>query len=317
MNLIDRYVNEIVRRLPRKQQDDVRQELLSALADALESRVDGDATDAETVALLREFGRPEAVAASYRPEDQYLIGPPLYPSFKQVTAVVVVVLTGLVALGFAVDLLRGPDDALWVWFLRLFSELWEAAITGFGIVVLIFGLLQRFENNPTLEQEPWDPRELPAIRDQDVVGHGEALAGIVLPIVFLVLFNVFRGYFGVRVNPGSELLLNEVFLESLPWINLGLVLGIALNTWLLKTGRWHGATRLLDFAIDAYWVFVLFGIAAGVATRESELIDAGVPESVSGLMVKSMAFLPWLVALLVLIGACKALYRALIAARAA
>ena len=75
MRLIDSYVNEIARRLPHGQRDDVREELRSALRDALDSRIEGAASEDDVVKLLREFGRPEQVAASYRPESQFLIGP--------------------------------------------------------------------------------------------------------------------------------------------------------------------------------------------------------------------------------------------------
>jgi len=309
MTLIERYVNEIARRLPRKQRNDVRKELRSALADALDNRVEGEASEEEILVLLREFGRPEAVAASYLPENQYLVGPNLYPTFKTVTGVVLTVLASLVTLGFLVDLVGGPPEAgrLWLWILGFLGEIWDTALSAFGIIVLIFALLQRFDDDEP--EEPWDPRELPEVRNFDLVGHGEAIVGIVIPAFFLVLLNVFKDHFGVRVEPGSQLLLNEVFQESLPWLSLALLLGIVLNAWLLRTGRWHWPTRLFNFGINVCWIVILFRIAGGVAAREATLINAGVTEPVLEMFVWVVTLIPWVVVLLVLWGTAMAIYR--------
>ncbi len=84
MDLIERYVQEVARRLPRKQRDDVARELRSSLEDSLESRAGvplEQVEEEQAVELLLEFGTPQKVAASYRPGPDFLIGPGLYPSF--------------------------------------------------------------------------------------------------------------------------------------------------------------------------------------------------------------------------------------------
>ena len=105
MNLIDRYVREIGRRLPQISRADIEKEIRSALEDMLDdrSKKESRAIDEEmTVAVVKEYGNPEKVAASYLPE-RYLIGPQLFPIFWLVTQIVFAVLTALtvVALGFA------------------------------------------------------------------------------------------------------------------------------------------------------------------------------------------------------------------------
>ena len=68
MDLIDRYIEEVGRFLPRKIRSDVQRELRSTLEDSLESRLaNGRDDDAETtqLALLTELGHPEELAASY------------------------------------------------------------------------------------------------------------------------------------------------------------------------------------------------------------------------------------------------------------
>ncbi len=312
MNLIERYVNEIARRLPKRQRDDVRRELRSALGDALDNRVEGEASEDEVVELLREFGPPETVAASYRPQDQYLIGPALYPTFKTVTSVVFTVLVVLAVVGFGLDLVLEPPvgGRVFGWLLGLLTGLWDTALSAFALIVLVFALLQRFAEDES-EDESWDPRQLPEATDADLVGRGEAIFGIVLPLVFLALLNLFRNHFGVRVEPSGELLLNDVFQANLPLVNVALGLGILLNILLLRTGRWTWPSRLFDWAIDLYWIWVLFTIAGEVAASKATLVGGGVPEAVAEMFVRLVTLLPWFVALLVILGVAKTLYRGL------
>jgi MFS family permease len=318
MRLIDSYVNEIARRLPRKQRDDVREELRSALRDALDSRIEGEASEDDVVTLLREFGRPEQVAASYRPESQFLIGPVLYPSFKTVTGVVLTVLVSLVVVGFVLDLVVDPPQAgrVVVRILGLLGEVWETALSTFAVIVLIFAVLQRFSDGEAPD-ESWDPRKLPQAQDLDLVGRGEATVGIIIPAVFLVLFNLLKGHFGVRVNPDEKMLLNDVFQDHLLWLNLALVLGIALNAWLFRSGHWQWPTRLFNWGIDVYWIWILFSIAGAVAAREAILIDAGVSARLAGLLISLTALIAWIIVVVIVWGAARVLYRSFASGRSA
>jgi hypothetical protein len=74
--LIESYVLDVIRRLPRKQRNDVGFELRALLTEGLRDRAGdaGVADEAMTLAFLREFGRPDDVAARYYP-----LGPPIIP----------------------------------------------------------------------------------------------------------------------------------------------------------------------------------------------------------------------------------------------
>ena len=107
MELIERYVNDVGRRLPKKQRDEVRRELRSALLDAVEPS-EGEPSEADVVAALTRMGPPETVAASYRPADQYLIGPELYPDFKRVLGIVMaILLTRFISRGVLLGAVKG------------------------------------------------------------------------------------------------------------------------------------------------------------------------------------------------------------------
>ena len=67
-NLIDNYVSEIGRRLPRQTRNDIEAEIRSTLQDMLDERSQkaGKPVDEEmTLEVLKAYGAPEKVAASY------------------------------------------------------------------------------------------------------------------------------------------------------------------------------------------------------------------------------------------------------------
>ena len=61
MNLIDRYVHQVGKRLPKKQRTDVEAELRSLLSDMVEDRAQTKVNKADEeiiVDVLRDFGSP-------------------------------------------------------------------------------------------------------------------------------------------------------------------------------------------------------------------------------------------------------------------
>jgi hypothetical protein len=76
--VIESYVDDVVRRLPRRQRSDVGFELRSLLSEEIDARAaeaGQSADEAMALALLRDFGSPATVAARYRPESFTIIEP--------------------------------------------------------------------------------------------------------------------------------------------------------------------------------------------------------------------------------------------------
>src|SRR5689334_12847552 len=88
--LIEAYVLDVMRRLPGKQRNDVGFELRALLTEGLRERA-GDAgrvvDEAMALDLVREFGRPDDVAARYRPPGVPIIPPSHTPGFAWATVI--------------------------------------------------------------------------------------------------------------------------------------------------------------------------------------------------------------------------------------
>src|SRR5687768_18157345 len=91
MDLIDRYLVAVRRYLPRPQQDDIVSELSDSLRSELEEReqaLSRPLNEAEQSELLKQRGHPWLMASRYLPQ-QYLIGPALFPYYRQALTMVV------------------------------------------------------------------------------------------------------------------------------------------------------------------------------------------------------------------------------------
>ena len=157
MNLLDKYVAEVGKYLPRKQRADIEKELKSTLEDMLEERNQGkgQASEAEVVALLKEYGEPRKVAESYI-GPRYLIGPRLYPTFELIVKIVMAAVLGAGLLGYGVSAAITKSFAGTDFFSFLgqfWLELLGGMISAFGNIVIVFAILERVLPASEIEKE--------------------------------------------------------------------------------------------------------------------------------------------------------------------
>lgn len=280
MELIERYVYAVGKRLPKKQREDVKMELHSLLMDALEDRGDAnndDFSEAEQVAVLQEFGPPSEVAARYTPERQYLIGPRLFKTYKEIIGIVLL-LTGLgILANLIVNLMQG-ENTLW-FVLRQIGQAWtsylSSAMGGIGTVTVIFAILERTLpaeelDSLTGKDEPWDPRSLPAlVEDHNDIQPGALILGICFIILALLIFNFFPEKMRiVYLNSHQEtvwlpLFSPEALRAYLPLWNLAGLGLLGLNTYLLHKRRWQPVTRIVDMVLTGFCMVILVRMLTG------------------------------------------------------
>ena len=312
MNLLDRYVSEVGKYLPRKNRTDIEAEIRSTLEDMLEERkqADGPATEAEIVELLKEYGSPREVAATYKTH-QYLIGPRFYPIFEMVIRIVFAVVAGASLIGLGVALtktgLTGTEfaSALGDWFGGLISGL----IAAFGNIVLIFAIIERTQVAERFEHEfkDWDPKELDGVRDREEIDLADHIATIIFTFLALVVFNLYPDMFAIRFQIDGTWttlpILTDAFFRYLPWINVMGLVQIVFSGIMLGQRMWTPVSRifsiLVDFAGMILAVVILRTPAIFGMTPEA-LKALGAPESVEGLRTLLNA-LPTLIIVIIVV----------------
>lgn len=247
--VIDSYVHDVARRLPPGKRDDVAFELRALLADDLQDRAgaEGRSPDYEmAVAMVREFGRPAAVAVRYyRP---FTIIEPSDTWGFLVAAVAGGTLAGLlVSLGHGAVPSHEPaqrtDVALLAWL---------------GALVVAFGV-----KNLILRYRPsafaWMPR---TVRDSDSASRagavGLALVWLALLACYVVPGRIAELVSGGRVAAGT-LAYSGSFTSGwrMPWLTGLLVIAAGLQLVVAVQGRWRPSTRWARIAVTALVSFQL------------------------------------------------------------
>ena len=312
MKLIDRYIAEVGRHLPRKQRADIEAEIRSTLEDMLEERkqAEGAVSEAEVIELLKEYGAPRDVADSYV-GPRYLIGPRIYPTFELVTRIVLIVLFGIalagLGLGLAQSSLTGAE------FMKTIADsalgLFGGLVTAFGNIVLAFAILERvLPAKEFEEEEEWNPAELAREPDPDRVKFGEQIFEMFFLVVFLVIFNLYPGLIGIGFFNENDWvfispILTQAFFSYLPWLNILILLQLGFNIILLRRGWWNTGLRIANIILE------VAGIALAVAMlRGPDLASltpaqlAGTPlEGSAGLFISLANWIPILVLTIVII----------------
>lgn len=292
-NLIDRYVHEVGRRLPKKQRADVEAELHSLLMDALQDRAqDGEEASVEDqVAVLEEFGPPSEVAARYAPLHRYLIGPGVYNIYLIVSASTAGALTLAYVVLLALTAWRDPSAAIGSSVAELVSSYVNALLAAFGSITLTFAVLERVvpaEAWAGVKEKEWDPRSLPPVQDPDRIERGGLIVGSVFLVIALLVFNLFPDWIGFSLARSSDgslnwetnpLLAPAFFTMYLPWLNVLWLVELTLNTVLLRQGRWQLVTRIVDLLLSVGGIVLIGQMLTGpslltfAAVESAELRD--------------------------------------------
>jgi|WetSurMetagenome_2_1015567.scaffolds.fasta_scaffold61338_1 hypothetical protein len=313
MNLIDKYIAEVGKHLPRKNRADIEAEIRSTLEDMLEeqSQGTGPADEATVMQVLKEYGAPREVAAKYKTHP-YLVGPRLFPIFEMVLRIVVAVVIGASLIGLTVNLLQtgltGPEivSVIGKWLGGLFSGL----ITAFGNIVIVFAILERTKvASDAFEKEvrDWDPKELQQENDPDEVDKADHVATIIFSALALVVFNLYPDLLSIRYISGGVWvtmpILTPIFFSFLPWINLMAVLQIIFSSFMLGQKYWRSLTRSLDIVLHLAGMVLAVVIlrTPGITSITSEsLVAMGIVEGAQEL-TKLYNFIPDLLILIIVV----------------
>lgn len=269
---IDRYVHEVVRRLPRADREEVAHDLRSQLTSEVAARLAASEREPERVALerLAEMGDPADVAHRIAPDQTVLVGPRVLPFFWKCVAGVLIVHLAFTALwmtGFRTDIFLLPFR-----FVFLGSTSWTdvvySAIAHVGVVVLVFAAIQRWAMGPSGPfPQRWDPRELQPVPARRTESRPRLAVRVALVVYVLFALHFAPGLFPYLALEDGTLwrysLLHPAYRVYLPWIDLWLIPTGLLLLWEMERGETGLAERWATAGFDALGAIVLFGIALG------------------------------------------------------
>jgi len=260
--LIEAYVDDVVRRLDRKRRNDVGVELRALLADELKAQATDTGRPADVtmaMELLRRFGRPEDVATRYRAPGFPIVDAADAPAFVKLSAIgmALVWIVGLIA-----TFKPGGSNRLSTWWMTFgLGAFWWP-----GFLVVCSGIAAWVRRRFPVADE-WKPRVI----DRDRIyrpGWVLAIAFFMLGTIWLMAPAQFVEQFtGGRLAPAfyQSLVYDATFRQlRLPLLLMLLTSHLALYAALVVQGRWRRVTRRLDILLSAtISALLIWSLAAG------------------------------------------------------
>jgi len=271
MELIDRYIYAVTKRLPLKQREDIEKELRSLIDDMLASRCAGrEPLKEDVIAVLNELGDPAILAAKYRDDKCYLIGPEYFYTYLTVMKTVVITLAAGTAIGHAIGIALEPPEHVFAGIVELIAAVVSGAFQGFAWVTIVFAVMERVNNKDiqNVAKRKWSVSELPKIpKKEELIKPSDPITGIVFSVVFLVVFCLAYRYIGAYFSDGGGIKVIPVFSEQfqnfIPLIIALFCFSVLKESLKLIAGRW---TINLGIAVTAINI-VLFVISIAVFTN--------------------------------------------------
>lgn len=289
MDHIESYLEDIGQHLPEKKREDIKNELMTVILDALEERVHikGEYTEEDIVTVLQELGSPEEVAERYTPAEKYLIGPKLFNLYL----LVVMISSGAVLLGLVMSYsLRFIVESLTLWevFRGFFFGTLSSAVSIIGTVTITFALLEYFlpeddKKVVDLWWREWIPRNLSFLKtmieriktgeriNTDLkVGINESIGDFFFTLGALLLFNLIFFTPFIENRTGWRIMdaLNRETLSSFrPFINTLWMMELIHYVILWKKRVWSMVSRIFSL------FFSLASMTLLILLASSSLID--------------------------------------------
>lgn len=267
MELLERYLLQIGRYLPKKDREDTLNELRSLLLDQYDSRNNGELEESMLIHnIIQDFGYPKDVALEYR-SDQPLVSRELEPLMYLIIKIMSFTLPLSILLANLIGYLSNNDSN------TIMDLLLEAAytipdiltsyITALGIIFIIFILINKYASIPVIVKESdFDPNSLPQIpKSVYKVSLFETVLNIFGSILFLYLINYQPGLITIMHSSVKEPLLNNNFDTLLPFLNIGSFVSLSISIIHLIKRRRNYTIATLEMLHGIYSVILLIVLA--------------------------------------------------------
>jgi hypothetical protein len=160
---IDRYIYDVVRRLPEHMKEDVSKELKQNIEDMLEE----DNNQENLEHILKTLGNPRKLAHTYKAKPAYVVSPLYYDDYLRILKIVIFIFASV---GLIVGMIEAFFDvepiSIFTFIIRLFSRvfnhLFNGVIQAFAWTTLVFWGISYLSDKEAIKSE-WKLEDLPEI----------------------------------------------------------------------------------------------------------------------------------------------------------
>jgi hypothetical protein len=255
MNLIDKYIYEVTRRLPEKNREDIAMELRSTIEDMLPDNY----TEENVMIQLEKLGNPAVLAASYRDTPNYLIGPKVYDAYIHTTKLIIpwaILITTLVHVVESIVLFTGELSILHVMIKTLTNIIPSIIMTLIQLffwVTIVFIVIERVGLSKTdlpltkngVSWSPKDLKDIVIIPRKKLISKGEIIFGFIWTVLWILVYlnadklvGIYHSMNGGGLQFIMPLFNQEVLLSYWPIMIVFSILELGLLVYKFKVGKW-------------------------------------------------------------------------------
>lgn len=262
MNLIDIYIQEVIRLLPEKNRKDIALELRSTIEDMLPEQY----SEEEVKGVLGELGNPKILANGYNDRPMYLIGPRYYDGYLTIMKIVLpiaAIISFVSLLAHQVITFNGTEAILNI-MIHIIRDgiiaIVNVSMYTFFWITLTFLIVERVD--ASIEIEPkikkWNPEDLKNIPKltEKKIGDGEIVFSLFWTALWASCYFYADHLFGVYEKGDQGLIFvtpaldQEVLLSYWPMIIVVAILEVGLAIYKLIERKWTKKLALYNTVLQ-------------------------------------------------------------------
>ncbi|MEW4234618.1 MULTISPECIES: HAAS signaling domain-containing protein [Bacillus cereus group] len=254
MNLIDLYIQEVAKRLPEKNREDITLELRSTIDDMLPE----DYNEKDVKSVLEKLGSPVSLANGYLDRPMHLIGPRYFDVYTTLLKMIIPIAAVIALISMVAENFIGYSGDLAVLnvILQLIGKgiggIFEVGLHVFFWLTVVFVILERTDKDKGIEPlttslKKWTPDDLKNISyipKKKAISKFEVFGGLMWTAVWATLYfyaNYLVGVYNGTANGlkfVSPTFNQDVLLQYWPIVVIMIVFEICISLYKLVQGQW-------------------------------------------------------------------------------
>ncbi|WP_046173490.1 HAAS signaling domain-containing protein [Domibacillus indicus] len=286
MNLIDVYIQEVTRRLPEKNREDIALELRSTIEDMLPDRY----SEQDVQSVLQKMGNPVSLASGYRDQPMHLIGPryfDVYVSLLKMILPIAAVVAFISVIAEYISGVNGEEAIINVILDIIGFGIWrilEVAIQTFFWLTVVFAILERVDkdkdNQPlSTALTKWTPDDLKNITyipKKKAISKFEVFFGLLWTSIWAALYFYANQLIGIYEGGEDGLTLvapvfnQEILLQYWPLAAALLAFELALTLYKFIKGQWTKRLAIVNaiYELTATVILSIILLTPNILTPE-------------------------------------------------
>ncbi|MDQ0230864.1 hypothetical protein J2S19_002121 [Metabacillus malikii] len=252
MNIMNLYIQEVVRRLPEKGREDIALELKSTIEDMLPDEY----SEQDVKAVLATLGNPRDLANNYLDRPKFLIGPNYYDVYmnllKMIIPIAAIISMSSVITNHVISY-NGEEALLNLIFEIVGLGIWQGisvSIQVFFWLTITFAIIERVDPNvkyATMTGKEWTPDDLklmPYVEAENRIPVSEIFLGLLWTAIWGSVYFTASQLIGIYQSSGDKLEFitptfnQEILLSYWPFVALLIGMEIVISTWKYCIRHW-------------------------------------------------------------------------------